>query len=176
MPVVAAGGVGDGRGLVAALALGACGVWVGTAFLLAHESCVDPPINWVLNVGMDPYGLEQWEIDNWKDKIIAATEEDTRVTRIYTGKTARLINNKLIEAWEESGGRTLPMPMQSLLISEVAVGLRKAKMRDYISGFGGQIAGMLKDRKSAKKIIDDMVDEAIKILRHGLPADVVVKD
>jgi nitronate monooxygenase len=125
---------------------------------------------------MDPYGLEKWEIDNWKDKIIAATEEDTRVTRIYTGKTARLINNKLIEAWEKEGGRTLPMPLQSLLISEVALGLRKARMCDYISGFGGQIAGMLKERKSAKQIIDKMVDEAIEILRHRLPAEVVAED
>jgi nitronate monooxygenase len=175
LPVVAAGGVGDGRGLVAALILGACGAWVGTAFLLANEACIDPPIEWVFNVGMDPYGLDQWEIDNWKDKIIAATEEDTRVTRIYTGKTARLINNRLIEAWEKREGKTLPMPLQSLLISEVALGLRKAKMRDYISGFGGQIAGMLKDRKSAKQIIDEMVDGAIDILRNRLPAEVVAE-
>ena len=175
LPVVAAGGVGDGRGLVAALALGACGVWVGTAFLLAHEACIDAPVDWVINVGVDPYGLEQWEIDNWKDKIIAATEEDTRVTRIYTGKTARLINNKLIETWDKKEGKTLPMPMQSLLISEVALGLRKGKKRDYISGFGGQIAGMLKEKKSAKQILDEMVDGAIKILRHELPAEVTAE-
>ncbi len=176
LPVVAAGGVGDGRGLVASLALGACGVWAGTVFLLAHEACIDSPIDWIFNVGVDPYGLEQWEIDNWKDKIIAATEEDTRVTRIYTGKTARLINNRLIETWEKGEGKTLPMPLQSLLISEVALGLRKAKMRDYISGFGGQIAGMLKERKTAKQIIDEMVDGAIEILRHRIPAEVVAED
>jgi len=175
VPVVAAGGVGDGRGLVAALAMGACGVWVGTAFLMADEVCVDRPKDWVANVGVDPYALEPWEIENWKAKIIAASEEDTRVTRIYTGKTARLINNKFIEAWESKGGKTLPMPVQTLLVCEAALGLKKARMTDYLSGFGGQIAGMLKEEKSAKQIIDGMVEEAIEILKKKLPADVVAE-
>jgi len=176
LPVVAAGGVGDGRGLVASLAMGACGVWVGTAFLLAHEACVDSPKDWVTNLGVDPYDLEQWEIDHWKDRIIEATEEDTRVTRIYTGKTGRFINNKFIEAWEKAGGKTLPMPLQTLLICEAELGLRKGRMTDYISEFGGQIAGMLKERKSAQRIVDEMVQGAISILRERLPAEVVAED
>jgi NAD(P)H-dependent flavin oxidoreductase YrpB (nitropropane dioxygenase family) len=175
VPVVAAGGVGDGRGLVASLALGACGVWVGTAFVLAHEACVDAPEDWVTNVGVDPYDLEQWEIDHWKDRIIEATEEDTRVTRIYTGKTARFINNKFIEAWEEAGGKPLPMPLQTLLICEAELGLRKGRMTDYISGFGGQIVGMLGERKSAEQIVREMVDGAIGILKDRLPSDVVAE-
>jgi len=175
VPVVAAGGVGDGRGLVASLAMGACGVWVGTAFLLAHEACIDSPKDWAMNLGVDPYDLEQWEIDDWKDKIIAATEEDTRVTRIYTGKTARFISNKFIEAWEKAGGKTLPMPLQTLLVCDVELGLRKGRMTDYISGFGGQIAGMLKERKSAKQIVDEMVEGAIDILNERLPAEVVAE-
>lgn len=175
LPVVAAGGVGDGRGLVASLAMGACGVWVGTAFLLAHEACIDSPRDWVTNLGVDPYDLEQWEIDHWKDRIIAATEEDTRVTRIYTGKTGRFISNKFIEAWERAGGKTLPMPLQTLLICEAELGLRKGRMTDYISEFGGQIAGMLKERKSAKQIVDEMVEGAISILKERLPAEVVAE-
>lgn len=175
LPVVAAGGVGDGRGLVASLAMGACGVWVGTAFLLAHEACIDSPRDWVTNLGVDPYDLEQWEIDHWKEKIIAATEEDTHVTRIYTGKTGRFISNKFIEAWERVGGKTLPMPLQTLLICEAELGLRKGRMTDYISEFGGQIAGMLKERKSAKQIVDEMVEGAISILKERLPAEVVAE-
>ncbi len=175
VPVVAAGGVGDGRGLVASLAMGACGVWVGTAFLLAHEACIDSPKDWAMNLGVDPYDLEQWEIDHWKDKIIEATEEDTRVTRIYTGKTARFISNKFIEAWERAGGKTLPMPLQTLLVCDAELGLRKGRMTDYISGFGGQIAGMLKERKSAKQIVDEMVEGAISILKERLPAEVVAE-
>jgi len=175
LPVVAAGGVADGRGLVASLAMGACGVWVGTAFLLAHEACIDSPKDWVTNVGVDPYDLEQWEIDHWKDRIIEATEEDTRVTRIYTGKTARFINNRFIEAWESTGRKPLPMPLQTLLICEAELGLRKGRMTDYISEFGGQIVGMLKERKSAKRIIDEMVQEAIRILKERLPSEVIVE-
>ena len=175
LPVVAAGGVGDGRGLVASLAMGACGVWVGTAFLLAHEACIDSPKDWITNMGVDPYDLEQWEINHWKDKIIEATEEDTRVTRIYTGKTGRFIKNKFIEAWEGAGGKTLPMPLQTLLICEAELGLRKGRMSDYISEFSGQIAGMLKERKSAKQIVDEMVAGAINILKERLPAEVVAE-
>jgi nitronate monooxygenase len=175
LPVVAAGGVGDGRGLVASLAMGACGVWVGTAFLLAHEACIDSPKDWVTNMGVDPYDLEQWEINHWKDKIIEATEEDTRVTRIYTGKTARFLKNRFIEAWEGAGGKTLPMPLQTLLICEAELGLRKGRMSDYISEFSGQIAGMLKERRSAKQIVDEMVEGAISILKERLPAEVVAE-
>lgn len=175
IPVVAAGGVGDGRGLVSSLAMGACGVWVGTAFVLAHEACVDAPKDWVLNLGVDPYALEQWEIDHWKDRIIESTEEDTRVTRIYTGKTARYIHNRFIDAWDRAEGKTLPMPLQTLLICEAELGLRKGRMTEYISGFGGQIVGMLKDRRSAKQIIDEMAREAINILKQRLPSEVTAE-
>jgi NAD(P)H-dependent flavin oxidoreductase YrpB (nitropropane dioxygenase family) len=175
LPVVAAGGIGDGRGLVASLAMGACGVWVGSAFLLADEACIDPPKDWVTNVGVDPYALEPWEIEDWKEGIIAATEEDTRVTRIYTGKTARFLRNKFIEAWDKAGGKALPMPLQTLLICEAELGLRKAHMTDYTSKFGGQIVGMLKERKRAKQIVDDMVEVAIVILKEKLPAEVTAK-
>ncbi|UCG82617.1 MAG: nitronate monooxygenase [Dehalococcoidia bacterium] len=176
LPVVAAGGVGDGRGLVASLAMGAWGVWVGSAFLLAHESSIDAPKDWITNLGVDTYALEPWEIENWKEGIIAATEEDTRVTRIYTGKTARFLSNKFIEAWDKAGGKALPMPLQTLLICEAELGLRKARMTEYMAWFAGQIVGMLKERKSAKQIVDDMVEEAIVILKEKLPAEVKAED
>jgi NAD(P)H-dependent flavin oxidoreductase YrpB (nitropropane dioxygenase family) len=155
--------------------MGACGVWVGSAFLLAHEACIDSPKDWVINLGVDPYDLEPWEIDHWKDKIISATEEDTRVTRIYTGKTARFINNKFIEAWEDTGRKPLPMPLQTLLICDAELGLRRERMTDYISGFGGQIVGMLKERKSAEQIINEMVEESIQILKQKLPSEIIVE-
>jgi nitronate monooxygenase len=175
VPVVAAGGVGDGRGLVASLAMGACGVWVGTAFVLAHEACVDSPKDWVINMGVDPYDLDQWEIDHWKDRIIEASEDDTQVTRMYTGKTARYIKNRFMEAWEKTGRKPLPMPLQTLLICDAELGLRKGRMTEYISGFGGQIVGMLKERKSAEQIVDEMVDEAVRILKDRLPSNVVAE-
>lgn len=121
-PVVAAGGIADGRALAASLALGACGVLVGTAFLVSHEAHVDA-------VEMDLIG--QWEIDYWKQKIIECTEEDTVVTRSYSGKTMRNLKNKWIEAWERPDAPlTLPMPLQLLLCWDVMEGAREAGIRD----------------------------------------------
>ncbi|UCD57662.1 MAG: nitronate monooxygenase, partial [Candidatus Hydrogenedentota bacterium] len=117
VPVVAAGGIGDGRGLVAALALGACGALIGTRFVATTESR---------------------EFEYQKQKVVDATEEDTRVTRIYSGKTLRAINNKLIEAWDASGVSTLPMPLQSLLMMDLIEGLQQAGMTDSLSGLAGQ--------------------------------------
>ncbi len=97
MPVLAAGGIGDGRGMAAALCLGAVGVWIGTAFLVSKEAAWD---------------------DTLKQRILDASEEDTRVTRIYSGKTMRNINNPLIEAWEEAGVPTLPFPFQGAVIQD----------------------------------------------------------
>jgi nitronate monooxygenase len=175
LPVVTAGGVGDARGLVASLALGACGVWVGTAFIMADEACIDIPKDWAVNVGVDPYALEQWEIDHWKESILAATEEDTRVTRIYTGKTARFLNNRFIEAWERAEGKTLPMPLQTLLVCDTELGFREGRMTDYLAEFSGQIAGMLRERKSAGRIVGDMVRDAIEILTERLPSEVTAR-
>ena len=67
------------------------------------------------------------------------------------------------------------MPLQTLLICEAELGLRKGRMSDYISEFSGQIAGMLKERKSAKQIVDEMVEGAINILRERRPAEVVAE-
>ncbi len=83
-PVLAAGGIVDGRGIAAALALGAQGVWLGTAFLLAAESGLYP---------------------EHKQQIIGARSEDFVVTRAFTGKTARDVRNPIIDRWERSGLR-----------------------------------------------------------------------
>lgn len=148
VPVVAAGGIGDGRGLVASLALGACGALIGTRFVAATEAR---------------------EYEYQKQKIVNAVDEDTRVTKIYSGKTLRAINNKLIEEWNASGIQTLPMPMQSLLVMDLLEGLRQAEMTDYLSGLAGQVSGMITEVKSATAIMEDIVNEAVDILENRLP-------
>jgi len=153
LPVVAAGGIGDGRGLAAVLALGACGALVGTRFVASKES-------------------REYEFQ--KQKIVAATEEDTRVTRIYSGKTLRAINNKLIETWDRSEISTLPMPLQSLLTMELMEGLLQAEMTDYLSGLAGQISGMITEVKSAAEIMEDIVSEAAEVLGTRLPHEVSI--
>lgn len=150
-PVVAAGGIGDGRGIVAALALGAIGVWVGTAFLVADEA-------------------NQPELQ--KQRILAATEEDTRVTRLYSGKPMRNITNPLIEAWEASGLQALPMGLQGLLIQDLIYSIRQAGRNELLMNAAGQIAGMITRTRPAREILQDMVREAAEILAERLPKTV----
>lgn len=142
-PVVAAGGVGDGRGIAAALALGAIGVWVGTAFLATHEANVLPEL---------------------KQRILNATEEDTRVTRLYSGKTMRNINNPLIELWEESGLQALPMGLQGIVSGRVTAAARASGRPELTMNPAGQISGMLKEIRPAREVLEEMVEGAVRIL------------
>ncbi len=151
-PVLAAGGIGDGRGIVAALALGATGVWVGTAFLFAEEANVT---------------------DIHRKMMIDATEEDTRISRVWTGKTLRQLKNPIQEAFDKSGMPPLPMPVQVPLMIDLIYSLAKAKRHDLLCAPAGQIVGMLNRTKPAKQILDDMVDGAITLLRETLPSRVI---
>jgi len=146
-PVVAAGGIGDGRGIAAALAAGCDGVWIGTAFLVSREAT--------------------WP-DLLKERILAATEEDTRVTRLYSGKTMRNINNPLIEYWEGQKLDALPMGMQGIVSGEIMAGAREANRLELLMNPAGQISGMLHESRPAKDIFADMVRGAAEILSEGL--------
>lgn len=146
-PVVAAGGIADGRGIAAALALGAVGVWCGTAFLVAEEAN-QPAIQ--------------------QQRILAAGDEDTKITRLYSGKTMRNINNPLIEAWEASGLQALPMGLQGLLIQDLVYSVRKAGREDLLMNAAGQISGLLTRVRPAAEILHDMVAQAAEIIGGGL--------
>ena len=91
VPVVAAGGIFDGRGLAAALTLGAAGVWVGTRFIATPEARAVP---------------------GYKDRLIAGSEDGTMITRAYTGKTCRVVRTSYAEEFERSGVRPEPFPGQ----------------------------------------------------------------
>ncbi|MEE8374540.1 MAG: nitronate monooxygenase [Dehalococcoidia bacterium] len=145
IPVVAAGGIGDGRGLVAALALGAVGVWCGSVFVATYESIYE---------------------DYLKQRILDGTEDDTVVSRVITGKRARYMKNRLIEVWEREGLPTLPMPMQPIVILPILDGAFEAKMADIVPAPAGQIAGMLNELKPAKQVVDEMVKGAIEVLER----------
>jgi len=151
-PVVAAGGIGDGRGLAAALVLGAQGVLCGTVFLATYEAMIPEFI---------------------KQRIIKSNEEDTRISRIYTGKTARVMKNKLVEIWEKSGTPTLPMPLQSMINNKLLRGLKKSNNLEYLTSFAGQVIGMIKELRKADDIVLGMVDEATRLIKDRLPKMVV---
>jgi NAD(P)H-dependent flavin oxidoreductase YrpB (nitropropane dioxygenase family) len=150
-PVVAAGGIADGRGLAAALALGAIGVWCGTAFLVSEEA--NQP-------------------DLQKQRVLAATDEDTKITRLYSGKTMRNITNPLIEAWESAGLAALPMGLQGMLTADLVYSARKAGREDLLMNAAGQASGMLTKIRPAADILNDMVGQAADILGRSLPARV----
>jgi NAD(P)H-dependent flavin oxidoreductase YrpB (nitropropane dioxygenase family) len=152
IPVLAAGGIGDGRGLAAALALGAAGVWAGTIWLTAHESPFE---------------------DFIKERIVHATEEDAVITRAHTGKTARSLKSKFIEYWEQPGApKPLPAPYQSMYLPVPWVAStedadrtwERLGLQDWIGTPAGQVMGLIKQRRPTKNIIYDMVSQAIDVL------------
>ena len=154
VPVLAAGGIGDGRALAACLAMGCAGVWVGTRFLATKESGLIP---------------EQGEF------IVNATDEDTRRSQLYTGKTSRTIYSRVHELWEKSGLEMLPFPKQGLLASAVIASFHKAGKFEYVGPFSGQVSGLIDEIKPAREVVEEMVEQAVDILCRKLPETVVAK-
>lgn len=142
IPVIAAGGIGDGRGIAAAFMLGAKAVQVGTRFLVAHECTIH---------------------DNYKESVIKAKDIDTIVTGRATGHPVQVIKNKLAREY-----MNLEKENASLeVMEEIGRGaLRKAvKDGDMENGsiMAGQISGLIKKRQSAKEIIEEMFLEYEKV-------------
>ncbi len=154
VPVLAAGGIGDGRGLAAALAMGCVGVWVGTRFLATNEGGA-LPVN--------------------KKRIVDSMDEDTRVSKSYTGKTLRASYNKFHDLWEGSGLEPLPFPTQVLISSALLGSFIRANKDEYVGGLAGQISGLIKEIKPARQVLDEMVEEAVDILTRKLPQNIVAK-
>ncbi|MBW1983335.1 MAG: nitronate monooxygenase [Deltaproteobacteria bacterium] len=148
VPVLGAGGIGDGRGVAAALAMGCVGVWVGTRFLATEEGGA---------------------LDIHKKKIIEATDEDTRRSYLYTGKTSRANYNRFHDLWEDSGLEPLPFPTQVMFASAMVESFNKAGKTDYIGAFAGQVSGLIKEIKPAKEVLEEMVEETVDILKNKIP-------
>ena len=146
-PVIAAGGIGDGRGLAAALAMGCDGVWCGTIFIGTREAQLD---------------------DFRKQRFVDAGDEGTKITKLYSGKTMRNITNPLVDAWEESGIKALPMGLQSMLIAPLIRGSQAAGREENGMNAGGQIAGLIKEIRPAADVLADMVGDAATIIGGGL--------
>ncbi|MGH9109634.1 MAG: NAD(P)H-dependent flavin oxidoreductase [Acidimicrobiales bacterium] len=142
-PVVAAGGIADGRGMVAALALGAQAVWCGTAFLYALEADVS---------------------DEQRAQLADADVRDLVVSRCYTGKPSRIVRTPLLEEWEASGLEILPMPLQHVLMDDLVESARVAGRWDLVNNPAGQVAGRLRHHKPAAQIVADFLREAEEAL------------
>ncbi len=144
IPVIAAGGIGDGRGLAAAFMLGAKGVQMGTRFVVAKESIVHA---------------------NYKEKVVKASDISSEVTGLTTGHPVRCIRNKMTKEYirlEKEGADF--MELEKLTLGS----LRKAVIDgDVINGtlMAGQIAGLVKAEQSCKEMIDEIISEAEKLLK-----------
>ncbi len=151
VPLLAAGGIGDGRGVAAALAMGCVGVWVGTRFLATNEGGA-LPVN--------------------KQRILDSTDEDTRVSTAYTGKTLRASYNKFHDLWAQSGLDSLPFPTQVILSSTLLGSFIEGGADDYVGGLAGQVSGIIHEIKPAAEVLADMVAETVDILTRRLPQNV----
>ena len=145
-PVLAAGGIADGRGLVAALALGAQGIWIGTRFIATPEA----------------YGH-----DNYKNKIVAIDEEGTVVTRAASGKPCRVIRNDFTREWDKRQGEIQPFPIQFERVGRpMAIRAREQGDIEHGSAACGQSAGLVHGVTPVRDVIARIVDEAEATLAH----------
>jgi NAD(P)H-dependent flavin oxidoreductase YrpB (nitropropane dioxygenase family) len=142
--VLAAGGIGTGRQLAAALALGAQGVWMGSAFLTAAE----------YDLGV----RRESGVSVIQEALLGATSADTVRRRYYTGKPARLLKTRWTDAWDADGApEPLPMPLQNILVSEAHQRMNESSDPTAVSMPVGQIVGRMNEIRPAAEIIAELV-------------------
>lgn len=143
LPVLGGGGVGRGRQLAAALAMGCEGVWCGSIWLKTVQSEVTPEM---------------------KAKMLAAGSEDAVLTRSFTGKSARVLRSRYTDAWDGPGApEILPAPSQRYLWEAEARGrLERARATDFLIYPVGQIVGDMKEETSVRNIVHDMINELLE--------------
>lgn len=144
--VLAAGGIGSGRQVAAALSLGASGVWMGSYWLTAAEYKLGSAS------GEGPSTIQR--------ALLAATSSDTVRTRIYSGKPARLLKTKWTDAWQKPDAPTaLPMPLQNLLVSEAHQRIAASTDPEVVAMPAGQIVGRMNEIRPVADSMADLVAE-----------------
>jgi NAD(P)H-dependent flavin oxidoreductase YrpB (nitropropane dioxygenase family) len=152
LPVLSAGGIADGRGLAAALALGAEGVLLGTRFMATPEAPIHP---------------------NFKQAIVKSDGHDTVLTeipdlasqRVWPGAMSRAQRNQFIERW---AGREWALRQNATEIGKQVAAARAAGDVDNASLSFGQDAGLIDSIKSVKEVVQDIIKEAEEIMRERL--------
>lgn len=150
IPVIAAGGLHDGRGLAAALALGAQGAWMGTRFIASAEAHAGAV---------------------YQQAIIAASDEDTVRTRCYSGKPMRVMANSYVAGWEARPDEIQPFPQQAMISLQARV---LGGIGGQVDGLDpersclamGQSAGGVRDIRPAGEIVASLVEEAKAAIRR----------
>jgi NAD(P)H-dependent flavin oxidoreductase YrpB (nitropropane dioxygenase family) len=146
IPVLAAGGIGDGRQVAAALALGAHGVWTGSIWLTVAESDLSPVV---------------------RDKLLAAGPRDTVRSRSLTGKPARQLRTAWTDAWDDPAGPgTLPMPLQFLLTAEAQHRIGRSENAELAGTPVGQIVGRMNSVRATRDVVFDLVEGAARTIER----------
>ena len=148
VPVVAAGGIFDGRGLAAALALGAAGAWIGTRFIATPQA---------------------WGTPGYKDRLVEMTSDDTVISRAYSGKTCRVVRNAYTRHFEEHPDELQPFPQQLLVSMEqganhLGAGPDTPVDPDREFWPAGQGVGAIDGLIDAGRLVVDIVTEADAVI------------
>jgi len=150
-PVLAAGGIGNGRQIAAAMALGAEGVWCGSVWLTTEEAETQPAV---------------------KEKFLHATSKDTVRSRSLTGKPARMLRSAWTDEWEkEEAPPPLQMPLQTALVAEAQLRINKSATQagsgaqELANYFVGQVVGQLDKVKPARQVVLEMVEEYAEVVQ-----------
>lgn len=139
LPVLAAGGVGRGSQMAAALALGCDGVWCGSIWLGTAESELLPET---------------------KQRFFSARSEDAVQTRALTGKPCRALRSDFTEAWAKPGApTTLPMPLQTLLVAETKMRIERARDARFLTYPVGQVVGDMREEAGCRQVVQGMLAE-----------------
>ncbi|MGW5665193.1 nitronate monooxygenase [Streptomyces sp. NPDC003758] len=137
LPVLAAGGIGSGQQVAAALALGAQGVWLGSIWLTTTEAELPSPV--------------------LVRKLLAAGSGDTVRSRALTGKPARQLRTAWTDVWDDPDGPgALPMPLQGLLVAEAITRIQKYEVDPLLGTPVGQIVGRMTSERSVQAVVDDL--------------------
>lgn len=137
LPVLAAGGIGSGQQVAAALSLGAQGVWLGSIWLTTTEAELPSP--------------------RLIQKLLAAGSGDTVRSRALTGKPARQLRTEWTDAWDGTNGPgTLPMPLQGLLVAEAVSRIQKYEVEPLLGTPVGQIVGRMNSERTVQAVVDDL--------------------
>jgi nitronate monooxygenase len=142
VPVIASGGIADGRGIAAALVLGAAAVQMGTAFLTCDESGIP---------------------EAYKAAILRAAEHETRITRAFSGRPARGIVNRFMEEVEADAAHILPFPLQNALTRPLRTEAAKRGRAEFLSLWAGQ-ALRLARRQGAAVLVARLAAETAAAL------------
>lgn len=144
LPVIAAGGIGDARGIAAAFMLGAAGVQLGTAYLACPEASVHPV---------------------HRKALAEASDHSTVVTKLFSGRPARAIRNRLTEELRPLEGSAAPFPAQRPLVAPLTSASGKANRAEFMQLWSGQAARLSKPEPAAEKTVR-LMHEARKLMRE----------